>query len=70
MENERYKGKKRKIKKNTWEYDVFSILGKDGISSSYKHDITPLSKKQNDLLPKNTPEDDISNNTKKDETHS
>ena len=45
-ENERYKGKKRKIKKNIWKYDAFSIVGKDGISSSYKHDITPLSKKQ------------------------
>ena len=27
-------------------------------------------KSENDLLPKNTPEDDISNNTKKNDTHS
>ena len=27
-------------------------------------------KSKDDLLPKNTPEDDISNNTKKDDTHS
>ena len=54
-ENERYKGKKRKIKKNTWKYDVFSILGKYGISSSYKLDITPLSKKQKWSSPEKYP---------------
>ena len=31
--------------KNAWKYDVFHIFGKGGTSFSYKHEITPLSKK-------------------------
>ena len=34
------------VLKNKWKYDVFCIFGKDGISFSYKHEITLLSKKQ------------------------
>ena len=30
--------------KNTWKCDIFCVFGKDGISISYKYDITLLSK--------------------------
>ena len=38
--------------KNTWKYDVFCIFGRDGISFSYKYEITLLSKKQRWTLTK------------------
>ena len=38
--------KDRLFQINTWKYDIFCIFGKDGISFSYKYDITILSKKQ------------------------
>ena len=53
--------------KNTGKYDVFCILGKDGISFSCKYEITLLSK--NDLLKKNTHKNDIFVIPKKDHTH-
>ena len=36
---------------------------------SYKHEITLCQKSKDDLLPKNTPKDDISDITEKDDTH-
>ena len=57
------------VLKNKWKYDVFCIFGKDGISFSYKHEITLLPKKQNCLLPKNTLKNGISGITKKDDVH-
>ena len=36
---------------NTWKYNIFCIFGKDGISFSYKYDITLLSKKQRSYFP-------------------
>ena len=42
----RRKMKDRLFQTNTWKYDIFCIFGKDGISFSYKYDITILSKKQ------------------------
>ena len=52
--------KDRLFQTNTWKYDIFCIFGKDGISFSYKYDITILSKSKDDLLPKNTRKHDIS----------
>ena len=40
------KNKRWTFSKNTWKYHVFCIFGNDGISISYKYDITLLSKKQ------------------------
>ena len=31
--------------KNTWKYDVFYMFGKDGVSFSYKYEMTLLLKK-------------------------
>ena len=45
------------------------MLGKDSISFSYKYEITLLSKSKNNLSPKNTPKDDISSITEKDDIH-
>ena len=45
------------------------MLGKDSISFSYKYEITLLSKSKNNLFPKNTPKDDISSITEKDDIH-
>ena len=62
--------KRWSFSKNTWKYDDFCILGKDGISFSYKCEITLLSKRQRWSFPKNTPKDDTCGITKKDNIHS
>ena len=49
MENER-----SCFLRNTWKYDIFCIVGKDGISFSYKYGITLPIKKQISSSPKNT----------------
>ena len=65
MENEWWS-----FSKNTWKYDIFCIFGKDGISLSYKDDITILLKKERRFSPqKNAPQDDISRITEKDDIH-
>ena len=65
MENEWWS-----FSKNTWKYDIFFKFGKDGISLSYKDDITILLKKERRFSPqKNTLQDDISGITEKDDIH-
>ena len=49
MENER-----SCFLRNAWKYDIFCIVGKDGISFSYKYGITLPIKKQISSSPKNT----------------
>ena len=45
------------------------MFGEDGISFSYKYEFTLLSKSKDDLFPKNTPKDDTSGITEKDDIH-
>ena len=47
----------------------FLYAGKGGISFSYNYEIILLSKSKDDLFPKNTPKDDISGITEKDDIH-
>ena len=46
--------------KNTSEYDVFSIFGKDGISFPANRKLLFCQKSKDDLFAKNTPKDGIS----------
>ena len=62
-ENERWS-----FSKNTWKY-IFRLFGKDGISFSYKHEITLREKSKDDLLPIKTLKDDIFSITEKDDSH-
>ena len=55
--------------KKYMEIWCFLYVGKDGVSFSYKYQITLLSKKQRWSFPKNTPNDDISGITEKDDIY-
>ena len=55
--------------KNTWKYYVFCMFCKDGVSFSYKYEITLCQKSKGDLFPKNTRKNDISGITEKDDIH-
>ena len=56
--------------KKYMEIWCFLYVGKGGIYFSYKYEITLLSKNKDDLFPKNTPKDNISSSTEKDDIRS
>ena len=55
--------------KTYMEIWCFRYVDKGRISFSYEYEITLLSKKENDLFSQNTPEDDNSGITEKDDIH-
>ena len=57
------------ITKKCIEIWCFLYVGKGSFSFPYKYEVTLLSKSKDDLFPKNTPKDDISGITEKDDIH-
>ena len=63
MENERY------FSKNAWKYNVFCMLVKVVFLFPSRMKLPFCQKSKDDLFPKNTPKDDISSITEKDDIH-
>ena len=53
--------------KNTWKYDIFCILGKDGIFFPTNMKLSLCQKSKHELIPKDTLKNDISGISDKDD---